>query len=178
MRGDGCFIRISLMVLAIGFSVGCGKEEPAASQPSLTPPLTGNWQATMPAKFAGLSVKDGGACYLDAVNAGAIGDGPFLIKSGSQLSLAGWAVADLKAGRLGSAVGVQLHAATPYFIAAESYVRPGLGAALKSPALEGGGFKLDATPLNVPAGDYRVLFLIQSDHDLLRCDTGRTLRVQ
>ena len=74
MRGDGCFIRISLMVLAIGFSVGCGKEEPAASQPSLTPPLAGNWQATMPAKFAGLSVKDGGTCYLDAVNAVAIGD--------------------------------------------------------------------------------------------------------
>jgi hypothetical protein len=95
------------------------------------------------------------------------------------VSLAGWTVADLKAGRLGSGVGIQLNAATPYFIVGDSYSRPGLGAALKgSTSLDGGGLKLDATPLNVPAGDYRILFLVQSDHDLLRCDTGRSLHVQ
>jgi hypothetical protein len=36
---------------------------------------------------------------------------------------------------------------------------------------------LHATQLNVPAGDYRVFFLIQSDREVLRCDTGRNLRV-
>lgn len=180
MRGNNRFVMISLMALMVGFSVGCGKEEPAASQSSPTPALPGNWQTAMPGNFAGLTPKDGGACYLDAVNGAPVGDVPLVIKSGSPAGLAGWAVADLKAGRLGSGVGIQLSVATPYFIVADRYARPGLGAALKSsPSLDGGsGLKLETTPLNVPPGDYRVFFLIQSDHDLLRCDTARTLRVQ
>jgi len=166
------------MALLVGFSTGCGNKESAAPQAAQTPTPAGNWQTTMPAKFAGLTAKDGGACFLDAVNGPAAGPGPILIKSLSPMSLAGWAV-DLKAGRLGSALGIQLNGATPYYIAADGYPRPGLGAALKSsPSLDGGGLKLDATPLNVPAGDYRVVFLIQSDNDLLRCDTGHTLRVE
>lgn len=177
MQVNRCLVTISLVILTIGFSVGCGKDELAGSQPPQTSVLSGNWQAVTSGKFAGLTVSDAGACFLDAVN-GATGDGPFLVKSGSRVSLAGWAV-DLKAGRLGTNLGIQLNSASSYFISADSYSRPGLGAALKSsPALDGGGLKLDATPLNVPAGDYRVLFLIQSDAALLRCDTGRTLRVQ
>jgi hypothetical protein len=131
----------------------------------------------MPAKFAGLAAADGGTCFLDGVNDAVPPTGPILVKSGSPLSLVGWAV-DLKAGRLGSALGIELNAATPYFIAADSFTRPGLGTALKNPSLDGGGLKLDATPLNVPAGDYRLLFLIQSNSGLLLCDTGHALRVQ
>jgi hypothetical protein len=132
----------------------------------------------MPAKFAGATVKDGGTCYLDDINDQVNPEGPVLIRSGAPVWMGGWAVADLKAGRLGSGVGVQLNAPIPYYVVGDSYSRPGLGAALKNPSLDGGGLKLDPTALNVPAGDYRVLFLIQSDHDLLRCDTARTLRVQ
>src|ERR1039458_10271170 len=132
MRGNSRFVTISLMALMMGFSVGCGKQEPATPQASQAPALPGNWQAAMPGKFAGLTAKDGGTCYLDAVNGALVGDVPFVIKSGSPAGLAGWAVADLKAGRLGSGVGIQLSIATPYFIVADSYARPGLGAALKS----------------------------------------------
>jgi hypothetical protein len=178
MEGNSRLITILSMALMVGFSVGCGKEEPTASQSSPTPALAGNWQPTMPARFAGLTVRDGGTCYLDLINNLVNPDAPVPIKSGAPVFMGGWAVADVKAGRLATAVGVQLDAATPYFIVADSYVRRGLGAALKSPSLEGGGLKLDPTALNVPPGDYRVFFLLQSDHDLLRCNTARRIHVE
>jgi hypothetical protein len=178
MRINNRGVMVSMVILAVGFAVSCERREVAPAESSQTPTQPGRWQGTMPAEFKGLELRDGGACYLDAVNGAGIEDGPKVVKAGSAVSLAGWAVADVKAGRLGSAIGIQLNSATPYFIGAETYVRPGLGAALKAPALDGGGVKLDSTPLNVPVGDYRVLFLIQSDRNLLRCDTGRTLRVQ
>jgi hypothetical protein len=54
-----------------------------------------------------------------------------------------------------------------------------LGAALKgSSSLDSGGLKLDSTPLNVPAGQYNVRFLIKSGGDMVRCDTGRILSIQ
>lgn len=168
-------IAISLMLIVILFAVGCGKQE---TERSATPTLAGNWQTSLPAKFAGLSLKDGGSCFLDTVNGVAAGPGPIAIKSGAPIAMVGWDVPNLEAGTLGISFGIQLNAPTPYFSGAEGFVRPGLGAALKNPALDGGGFKLDSTPLNVPAGDYRVLFFAQSRSDLLRCDTGRTLRVE
>jgi hypothetical protein len=171
------FIAIPLTAIAILFSVGCGKQE-TAPQVSATPALAGNWQASLPGKFAALSLKDGGSCFLDTVNGVAASSSPIGIKSGAPIAMVGWDVPNLEAGTLGTSFGIQLNAPTPYFIAAEGFVRPGLGAALKNPVLDGGGFKLDSTPLNVPAGDYRVLFLAQSGTDLLRCDTGRTLRIE
>jgi hypothetical protein len=170
-------VTIQLLAIAVFFSVGCGKQE-SAPQVSAGPALPGNWQTSMPAKFTGLAPKDGGACYLDAINGGIVGEVPVSVKSGSSLAMAGWAVADVKAGRIGSALGIQLNGPTPYFIAAEGYPRPGLSAALKSSSLDGGGLKLDPTPLNVPVGDYRIIFLAQSDNDLLRCDTLRTLHIE
>jgi hypothetical protein len=125
-----------------------------------------------------LTLKDGGTCYLDAFGDGKIGDAPIPASSQAPVWVAGWAVADLNGGRLGDALGVELKAATSYFLAADSYVRPGLGAALKHPSLDGGGLKIDPTPLNVPAGDYGLFFLIQDNRDLLRCDTSRTVRIQ
>lgn len=175
-------LRVTVMMLTIiglGLATGCGKEEAAKTQVSPTPAaLSGDWQTRLPPQFAGLTLKDGGNCSLDTVNGALAGAGPISVKSGGSVAMVGWEVADLQAGGLGTSLGVQLNAATPYFIAAEAFVRPGLGAALKNPALDGGGLKVDPTSLNVPAGDYRVLFLAQSDSQLLRCDTGRTLRVQ
>ena len=168
-----------LIVIMKGLSAGCGKEETATPQVSSAPAaLPGNWQTALPPKFAGLTLKDGGSCSLDTVNGALAGPGPIPVKSGASVAMVGWEVANLQAGILGTSVGIQLNAATPYSIAAETFVRPGLGAALKNPALDGGGLKLDSTALNVPAGDYRVLFLAQSDNQLFRCDTGRTLRIE
>ncbi|MBV9508065.1 MAG: hypothetical protein JO323_23990 [Acidobacteriia bacterium] len=165
-----CFILTAL-------TVNCGKQESATAPPAEASAAAGPWQQSMPAEFAGLTVKDGGACYLDVVN-GADAANPPRIRPNSMIALAGWAVADPKAGRSGGGVGIQLNSSTPFFIVADRYNRPGLGTALKSSsALDGGGIKLDPTQLNLPAGDYRVIFLIQSDRELLRCDTGRSLRV-
>ncbi|MEO8592651.1 MAG: hypothetical protein ABI759_04975, partial [Candidatus Solibacter sp.] len=148
MQSGNRFVAIVGMTLLVEFCGGCGRAEPApvrVAQPS-TP--AGNWLTVMPDKFAGLTVKDGGACYIDAFNDSAIGDGPIVSKSGAPASFAGWAVADLKGGLAGSAAGLRLNAAKPYFIGAGRYKRPGLGAALKgSPSLDDGGLKLDATPL-------------------------------
>lgn len=171
------FIAISLTAIAILFSIGCGKQE-NASPVSATPASAGSWQTSLPGKFAGFSLKDGGSCFLDTVNGAAAGSSPIAIKSGAPIAMVGWDVANLETGTLGTSFGIQLNAATPYFIAAEGFVRPGLGVALKNPALDGAGFKLDSTTLNVPAGDYRILFFAQSGIDLLRCDTGRTLRIE
>jgi hypothetical protein len=166
---------ISLMAAAL--SMSCGKQESATAPPAQASAPAGPWQHSMPPKFAGLTVNDGGACYLDAVN-GADAANPPGAASNSTVAMAGWAVADLKAGRTGSDVGIQLDSKATYFIAADRYNRPGLGTALKSSsAVDGGGLKLDPTQLNLPSGDYRVFFLIQSDRELLRCDTGRNLKV-
>lgn len=168
-----------LLTIAIGLTTSCGKEETTTTQASPTPaPLSGNWQTALPSKFAGLTLKDGGSCSLDSVNGALAGAAPIPVKSGASVAMVGWAVANMEAGILGTSLGIQLNGATPYFVAAESFVRPGLGAALKHPSLDGGGLKLDPSALNVPAGDYRVLFLAQSDNQLFRCDTGRALHVE
>ena len=179
MRANICLIAILLMMIAVGLSTGCGKEETATTQGSATQAaLPGNWKAALPANVTGLTVKDGGACYLDMVNNDAPGNAPILVRSGLPMSLAGWVVADQTAGHTGSALWVQLNAVAPYFITADGYQRPGLGAALKNPALDAGGLKLDPSALNVPAGAYEVLFLAQSGNELVRCDTHHALRVQ
>jgi hypothetical protein len=181
MQRSGGLVALSLFLVLAGLCASCGKQEPAQSSTSAapSPASPAAWRNTwQPSPPPGLTIKDGGACFFDALNGAALADGPIRVKSGAPLSLAGWAVADLKAGRLGSAVGIQLNAPAPYFIAADAYVRPGLGAALKNSSLDGGGLRLNTTPLDVPAGDYRVLFLVQSYGELLRCDTGRVLRVE
>ncbi|HEY4088568.1 MAG TPA: hypothetical protein VGM43_21710 [Bryobacteraceae bacterium] len=170
---------VSLVILGAGALTSCGKQETAPEAAPQAAPIAANWKSALPAEFATLTMKDGGVCYLDALNGSAIADGPVRVKSGSPTAFAGWGVADVKTGRVGTSVGIVLNSATPYYIAARAYVRAGLGAALKGAhSLDSGGLKLDATPLNVPAGDYRVLFLMQSDHNLLRCDTGHTLQVE
>ena len=178
-------IRIILLLSYLGSRLAAGRRSNRQSRRKrLLRPESGTRRC--PAKFAGLTVKDGGACYLDAVDGAGIGTGPIPVKSGTPVSLAGWAVADLKAERSRGAVGIQLNPtalygirSVPYFVSADTYTRPGLGAALKSSSsLDSSGLKLDAATLSVPGGEYRILFLIQSDHDLLRCDTGRTLHAE
>src|ERR1700729_418884 len=68
-------VTVSLIILSMGALTSCGKQETAAPQASQTETITGNWKTALPAGFEGLAVKDGGACYLDAVNA-AIKDDP------------------------------------------------------------------------------------------------------
>src|ERR1039458_3120560 len=63
MRGNSRFVTISLMALMMGFSVGCGKQEPATPQASQAPALPGNWQAAMPGQLAGLARL--GGCGLE-----------------------------------------------------------------------------------------------------------------
>jgi hypothetical protein len=172
-------IGVSLTIFGVAVLINCGKQETKLAEPPQAVTVAGNWKPALPPEFAAFPMKDGGACYLDALNGSAIADKRLRIKSDAPTSFAGWAVANMKTGQVGTAVGIALHSATPYYIAAQAYVRTGLGAALKGgPSLDNGGLKLDATPLNVPAGDYRVLFLIQSDRELLRCDTGNTLQVR
>jgi hypothetical protein len=166
--------------VAAGILAGCAKEQKEASQAAseVASASAAGWQSALPPALAAFAVKDGGACYLDAIDGAPIASNPIRIKSGSPVAMAGWAVADLKAGVLGRSVGIQLNAATSYSIPAASYEREGLGEALKKPSLGGGGLMLNSTPLSIPAGYYRVLFLVQSGSDLLRCDTGRDILVE
>ncbi|WP_157447940.1 hypothetical protein [Paraburkholderia ginsengiterrae] len=143
-------------------------------------------QAAPPAAFAPalpislntLTLKDAGGCFLDGANGAGVTSAHVVAKAGGDLSLSGWAAARVKAGKLGSAVAVQLHGDKDYFAEAKTERREGLGAALGNAALDGAGLNLEKTAMEIPAGQYRVLFLIQSNSDLLRCDTGRTLDVQ
>lgn len=172
-------ITIIIMTMAVGLLTGCGKEDTATTQVSAASAVqAGNWTTALPPKFAGLALKDGGNCSLDTVNGALAGTGAIPIKSGASVSMVGWEVANLQADVVGTSFGIQLNGAASYSIPADSFVRPGLGAALKKPGLDGGGLKLDSTILNVPAGDYRVLFLARSDDQLLRCDTGRTVHIE
>jgi hypothetical protein len=169
----------AVFVFCILLVAGCGKEEKKSTEAAGAAPGAGSsaWQATLPAQFSRLMPKDGGMCALDFV-AGTLAKGePIRIASRSPASFEGWAIVDV--GRVGRAVGIQLKAATPYFVVAQPYHRPGLGAALGgTPGLDEGGVKLDAIPLAVTPGDYRVFFLMQSDSTLLQCDTRQTLHVE
>src|SRR5258708_5095781 len=106
MQAHVRFVTNSLMTILIGLSVGCGKQETATTQVSATPAasLPGNWLTALPAKFAGLTIKDDGACYLDAINGTPVGGAPVVVKSGVPTSIIGWAAPDQTAGRLGSAL--------------------------------------------------------------------------
>lgn len=181
MTSDKFSFRVGSLLPVFVLLVGCSQPQapaPAAVQDSSAPATAVGWEPALPSSLSSLTVKDGGACFLDAINGAAIPPGPIRLKAGTPVGLAGWAAADLKAGKVGSALAVQLHSANPYFALAEGYARPGLGAALKNPALDAGGLRLNPLPLNPPAGDYRVLFLMQSGTDLLRCDTGRNIEIQ
>ena len=171
---------IAGVLVSAALAVSCGRQDAAPQPASQSPAPAGNWQPTMPSDYAGLKVREGGQCYLDVINETSVGAAPTPVKSGSVMSLAGWAVADVQSGQAGSAAGVQLIAAgSSYSAPAASYMRPGLGAALKgSSSLDSGGLKLDSTPLNVPAGQYNVRFLVRSGGDMVRCDTGRILSIQ
>lgn len=136
------------------------------------------FRPSLPDSLASLTIKDGGACYLDAVNFAPLGEKPVDLKSGGLVALGGWAVADLKAAKLPTALAVQLNGKQPYFASAEAYSRPGLGKALGNDSLDAGGLKIESIALNIPYGQYRVLFLMQSGSDLLRCDTGRTVNIE
>jgi len=173
------------VVFGFGLSLGgCGKEKSAVSAtnqtnlPAVSSSAQLSMQPTLPAELAALNIKDGGVCYLDAINNVPISEKPFVVKVGSDLALIGWAVADLKEGKLGSSPAIQLKGEKNFFAAAEMYKRDGLGKALEHPALEGGGFKAEKVILSVPSGQYHLLFLTKSGGDLLRCDTGHTLVVE
>ena len=173
-------ITIAGVLVSAALAVSCGRQEPGPQPVRQNPAPAGKWQPTMPSSFSGLKVREGGQCYLDVINGASVGAAPTPVKSGSVMSLAGWAVADTQSGQAGSAAGVQLiSAGSSYSAPAASYARPGLGAALKGPSsLDSGGLKLDSTTLNVPAGQYSVRFLVQSDGEMVRCDTGRILSIQ
>lgn len=173
----------SIFVMAIA---GCGNESPDSEQKdqaysSRVTPVK-EFEPTLPASLASLTIGDAkvsGLCYLDALNSSPLGDKPAAIKTGSKISLAGWAVYDVKPATLGSAFAVQLLGKqNSYYSIADSYNRKGLGAALGNEVLDGGGLKMEDVSLNVPAGEYRVLFLTQSGNNLLRCDTGHSLNVE
>src|SRR5579862_8565722 len=104
MAKNSFIVTISLTILGMGVLTSCGKQEAAAPQASQVTTMPGDWKTALPAGFEGLAVKDGGACYLDAVN-GPVPDGPARVKSGAPAAFSGWAVADVKSGGVGTAVG-------------------------------------------------------------------------
>lgn len=156
----------------------------SASAPQAAAPASATVQAAsvafdakLPASLATLTIKDAGGCFVDGIDGAPATATPVSAKTGSALTLSGWAAADVKAGTLGSALAVQLHGDKDFFAAASAERRDGLGTALGNESLDGAGLRLADTALDVPAGKYRVLVLIQSGNDLLRCDTGRSLDV-
>lgn len=165
---------------------GCGNESPDSEpkEQTYTSRVTPvkEFQPTLPTSLVSLAISDAkvsGLCYLDALNSFSLGDKPATIKAGTKISLAGWAVYDVKSATLGSAFAVQLLGKqNSYYSIADSYNRKGLGAVLGNEVLDGGGLKMEDVSINVPAGQYRVLFLTQSGNNLLRCDTGHSLNVE
>ncbi|MBL8379798.1 MAG: hypothetical protein JNM79_18155 [Burkholderiales bacterium] len=133
---------------------------------------------SMPPSFAGLPVKDGGRCEIDALNFALFENSPMPLRRGASLALAGWAVVDVRAGTIGAARAVQVGTDPAFFVSGESYVRNGLGAALGNPALDRGGFKVERIALNIAPGSHRLFILILSGKEVLRCDTRRVLRVE
>jgi hypothetical protein len=132
----------------------------------------------LPARFASLTVKEGGTCYLDAINSQPPGQ-ITNAKSGSNTSFVGWAVADVKKGKLGTGLGIQLKGNTSYSANADSYSRPPLGEALGHPKiLDGGGLKVESIGLPVSRGQFQIYFLIQDGKGVLRCDTGHKLNIE
>lgn len=175
---------LAVLVSSICFA-GCG-EKTQNSEPKVRPAISvvspvKEFQPRLPSNFAHLIIGDAkvsGLCYLDAINSLPLDGTPITIKAGTEISLAGWAVYDVKSAKLGSAFIAQLLGKqSSYYSTAESYHRKNLGAALGNVKLDGGGLKMEGVTLNVPAGEYRVLFLTQSENNLLRCDTGRILNV-
>lgn len=133
---------------------------------------------SMPPSFAGLPVRDGGRCEIDALNFALFENSPMPLRRGASLALAGWAVVDVRAGTMGAARAVQVGTDPAFYAAGESYLRNGLGAALGNTALDRGGFKVERVALNVAPGSHRLFILIQSGKEVLRCDTRRVLRVE
>src|SRR6185312_13964327 len=96
--------------LGIALLTSCGKQEPAAAQSSQAVATPGKWQPSLPPGFMTLTLKDGGGCYLDVVN-GVDAGGSARAGSGTSVALSGWAVADIKQGKTGNALGIMLKGA-------------------------------------------------------------------
>ena len=84
----------------------------------------------------------------------------------------------MKAGKVGSAVWLELRGNKSFYSEAAFYQRPGLGKALGTESLDGGGVVLRDVALPSEVGRYEVIYLVQSENNIVRCNTGNTISIK
>lgn len=179
MKNDCFKTKIGASLLVFTLIAGCSQESDApAKKAVVAAPATKIFQTSAPASFKSLVAKADGTCYLDAINEVPLVNKSGEFKAGSPVLFAGWAVANMKAVKVGSAVWLELRGDKSFYSEAAFHQRPGLGKALGAEGLDGGGVVLRDIALPSEVGRYEVIYLVQSGNDLVRCNTGNTISIK
>lgn len=179
MKSNGRNGKFGVSLVLMALMAACSPDTPSGAKKTDAPAqVIMAFQASLPATLTPLAAKEDGACNLDAIN-----DAPFVNKTGEFKSgvisrFTGWAVANPKAGKVGSAVWIELRGVKSFYSEAAFYQRPGLGKALGAEVLDGGGVVLRDVALPTEPGRYEVIYLVQADNVLVRCNTGNTLSIK
>jgi hypothetical protein len=171
---------------------GCGKtDQPPvdgsnSGATTATPAMPATPEATTAVAEGGITTLDpavlseakwtGAGCSLDTVDGNYSKDGVRLT-SGKSHVFRGWILNAAKqpAGKF----GLVFKGATTFVVAASTGVsRSDVGAFYKNPALNSAGFNFSTTLTPIPAGDYRMSFIIQESGHAHFCDAGKTLTVE
>jgi hypothetical protein len=171
------WLMLSAAFTALILSIGCSKPETAA--PKAEQKRADNkYRTELPAGFAAKTIQPGGRCWVDTFNGQRFAPRNEANGSGT-LTLEGWAI-DAKSAAP-SLVAVELaplESGQSYYAPAQRTVRPGLGEALKDPALDNAALVSTASLEGVRLGSYLVKLLVGGENSAARCDPRLLLVVK
>jgi len=149
---------------------GCSTKTPESGAVSEKTLAVEAYQAEPPPSFQSKSINSGGRCFVDTVNGQPVSRMNEVSGSDS-LAIEGWAIgaestpAPLVAVELESRNGKR-----NYYASAQRAVRPGLGQALKNPALDQAGLHSAASAAGVEQGLYSLRLLVGGESSAVSCD--------
>jgi hypothetical protein len=147
---------------------GCSDRTPPA--PASEQKSVGDaYQAALPSAFASKGIQLGGRCFVDDVNGQ-----PVTLRNevprDRLLTIDGWVTDTAATAPRSVAVELASMGGTQsYYVPAHRVTRPGLGQALKNPALDEAGLQSTATLSGVAPGSYSVMLLVAGDQVANRC---------
>jgi hypothetical protein len=158
--------------------IGCSKPAPEPTTSAEKSAVGNGFQMALPSAFASKGFQQGGRCFIDRVNGQPVAAGNAVPANG-MLTLVGWGIDVGNAAAPFVALElVPVNGSPNYYGPAQRATRPGLGDALKNPALDQAGLESAASLNGVPPGSYSLWILMGDGKTATRCDPTVLLDVK
>ncbi len=172
------FVRLATILGVVILMSGCSKPAPEPTPSAEKGPVGNGYQMALPSAFASTGIQQGGRCFIDSFNGQPVVPRNEVPANG-MLTLVGWSIDSGHAAAPFVALELLPQGGPPsYYAPAQRVTRPGLGQALKDPALDQAGFDSAASLNGVPPGSYLVKILVGDGKSATRCDPNLLLVVK